>query len=511
VAAIVQSAPREQVSPAAQAKRIIPSRYQVGLVTVLGAIFLVALAPKLDTDLWWHLKDGQYILAHHAVATRDYLSFTFAGHPWTDHEWLADLFLYTCYRLAGLWGTIVAFAAIICATFGLVYARMARVGTNRMLALFVLCAAFMASSATWGARPQMITLLFLALYALTLDRWLVTRDRRLLAVFPLTMLLWTNLHGGWVLGLVLLTITLAGEWLNRVTHHDDALAAADLRALAATIVLTLLATLLNPAGLGEVLYPLVWIFPSPYSNVLTEWVSSDFHQPVTMVFEGMLLTLIAAFFIGRPRLNWTHLLLILAFTHLALSQSRNVAVWSVLISPLLAVYLQSAFTALRPATTARSTTPLLRPRTERTLNLTLLLLASALYLVETFHFVNAQALRRSEAAAFPAGATHYLQTHRLPPRTFTSYAWGGYLLWQLYPHYRDFIDGRANTLFDARILHDYLTASTAAPGWQTVLRRYRIQNVLIEPRSPLAQLLAASPAWRLAYHDRTAVLFTRSL
>jgi hypothetical protein len=501
-------APR--VEPRTSRPNVFPSRYQVGLVTVLGAIFLVALAPKLDTDLWWHLKDGAYIASHHAVPTSDYLSFTFKGHAWTDHEWLSDLFLYGCYRLAGLWGTIVAFAVIICAAFALVYARMAQSGVNRMLALFVLSAAFVASASTWGARPQMLTLLFLALYTLVLDRWIRTRERRLLAVFPLVMLLWANLHGGWVLGLAVLVLTLAGEWLNRVTRHDDALSSGELKALGITVVLTLLATLFNPAGIREVLYPLVWIFPTAYSNLLTEWVSSDFHQPVTMVFEGMLLLLVGAFFVARPRLNWTHLILALAFTHLALSQSRNVAVWSIVISPLLAIYLQEAFHVWKRPDTGAPRAAIMRPRTERALNVTLLVLALGLYLLETFHFVNAQALRRSEAATYPAGAMRYMQTHALPPRTFTSYAWGGYLLWKGYPRYRDFIDGRANTLFDDRILHRYLAAFQATPGWKTVLREYGVQNVLVEPAAPLTQVLKQDRSWRLVYHDRTAVLFTRS-
>lgn len=490
--------------------RVVPSRYQVGLLTVLGAVFLVALAPKLDTDLWWHLQDGAYIASHHAVPTHDYLSFTFTGRPWTDHEWLSDLFLYGCYRLAGLWGTIVAFAAIICATFALVYRRMAQTGINRMLCLFVLAAAFVASSSTWGARPQMITLLFLAIFSLTLDRWIVTQHRRLLAVFPLVTILWTNLHAGWVLGLAVMLLTLVGEWLNRVTGHDDALSAEQLKALGVTILLTLAATALNPTGLHEVLYPLVWIFPTAYSNVLTEWVSSDFHQPVTMVFEGMLLALIGAAFIGRPRLNWTHLILILAFTHLALSQSRNVAVWSIVVSPLLAVYLQQALS--RRSTAAKNTgkgSPI-KPRTERIVNLSVLLVTGLLYLAETFHFVSPRALRANEAAQFPAGAVAYMQTHRLPARTFAAYAWGGYVLWKLYPRYQDFIDGRANTLFDTGILRAYLAAFDAAPAWKSILRHYRVGTVLIEPSTPLAQVLAEDPGWRRVYRDGTAVLYTRS-
>jgi hypothetical protein len=83
------------------------------------------------------------------------------------------------------------------------------------------------------------------------------------------------------------------------------------------------------------------------------------------------------------------------------------------------------------------------------------------------------------------------------------------VLWKLYPKYRDFIDGRADTLYDSRILNAYLDAASAGPHWQKVLNGYGVQNVLVEPGSPLAQVLAQNPGWRLAYHDTTAVLYTR--
>jgi hypothetical protein len=135
-----------------------PGLYTVALVAVLGAILIVALAPRLDTDLWWHLKVGAYIAVHHAVPSHDFLSFTSRGRPWTDHEWLAELTLYSLYRLMGLWGPIVLFALVICAAFGLVYWQMAERGINRILALFLIFGGFLAASPAIGARPQMLSL-----------------------------------------------------------------------------------------------------------------------------------------------------------------------------------------------------------------------------------------------------------------------------------------------------------------------------------------------------------------
>src|SRR5579872_2466970 len=99
------------------------------------------------------------------------------------------------------------------------------------------------------------------------------------------------------------------------------------------------------------------------------------------------------------------------------------------------------------------------------LNIALLLVMGLLFGVEAVHFIGPGALRQAEADSFPSSAVRYLQTHALPPRTLAAYEWGGYLLWKSYPAQRDFIDGRANTLFDNHILAAYMDAYDAAPDW----------------------------------------------
>ncbi len=492
------------------ALRFIPSLYQVALLAVLGAVFIVALAPRLDTDFWWHLKDGQYIALHHVVPARDFMSYTLTGHAWTDHEWLAELGLYGLYLLAGLWGPIVFFACIICATFFLLYLRISALRVNRVLALFIVAAAFVASSASWGPRIQMMTLFFLAAYLLILQRFAVSRDRRWFILPPLLMLVWANVHGGFVLGLAVLVVTLAGETLNRLTRHPDAWSQLELRTLGIATLGTAAVTMINPNGFRQLLYPLTFVLPNAYTNLIEESASPNFHLPVMMLFEVMVLLLIAAAFIGRQRINWTHLFIILAFTHLALSQVRNVAVWAVVVTPYLAFYLQTALPALReqfPGFSYRRRP--VRGNTGLLLNAALLLLISFAYVLETTHFVNATTLRQAESENYPRAAIAYMRNHDLPPHVFVSYGWGGYLLWNLFPRYRDYMDSRADTLFTNKILSGYLTAYGARPGWQQMLKNYDVQDVLVEPSAPLAQVLAENHGWRLAEKDPMAVLYVR--
>jgi hypothetical protein len=143
------------------------------------------------------------------------------------------------------------------------------------------------------------------------------------------------------------------------------------------------------------------------------------------------------------------------------------------------------------------------------LNTALLALVVIAYVVESTHYVNGATLRVAENSNYPRGAIAYLRTHQERPRVFASYAWGGYLLWNLFPRYRDFMDSRADTLYHTRILDQYLSVYAAGPQWKSILNSYRVDGVLVERGAPIAQVLAENRGWRLAYHDDLAVLYVR--
>jgi hypothetical protein len=186
-----------------------------------------------------------------------------------------------------------------------------------------------------------------------------------------------------------------------------------------------------------------------------------------------------------------------------------VPVWAVVVSQLLAYYLSMVGPALRPGLTAGIARRRPVTRTKAIINSILIVLILLVYAAVGARYVNGKALARTERTQFPAGAVHYMAHHRLPPRVFVSYSWGGYLLWHLFPRYRDYMDSRADTLFNNRILRAYVAMYDVRPGWRATLNHYRIQDVLVERTAPIAQALALDHGWRLAYRDAVSVLYTR--
>jgi hypothetical protein len=480
----------------------VPGLYAIAALIVLVGILLVGMAPRFDPDFWWHLKVGQYITNQHAVPSHDYLSYWFTGHSWIDHEWLPEALMYELYRVWGLEGPVFFFGLVIGATYTLVYLTMVALQVNRLVAMALLILCAVASTGSWGPRIQMLSLLFTAAYALALHRFTATRDRRWLVVFPLIMLLWTNSHGGFVIGLGLMVLWLLGEWANRRAGNASALGTGDLKALAITVPITLAVTLINPNGLRQLTYPLTFVLPNPFTNLIQESASPNFHLFIFMVFMGLLLLLLAAFLAHQGENNWTHLLLALAFTYLALDQSRNVPLWCVVLTPILALYTQRMFGwSFRPKRLAGGF--------KSVVNLVFVALILLVALRGGAYITSASTFSSFQRSAVPVRAVDYLQRHHLPSHVLVEYTWGGYLLWRLFPAYRPFMDSRADTLYTASVLNGYLDMFNAAASWSSDLQEYKVQTVLLPPRAPLLRVLQGDKHWRKVYADSDAMIYTR--
>src|SRR5438445_127820 len=173
------------------------------------AIFSLAAVPPLDPDLWWHLANGRLILTTASIPHVDVYSFSAAGQPWVMHEWLADLGMYGLYQLGGL-PLLVAIAGLAVTGAALcLYHLLRRTGLNPSAAVGLTLVGALAGSTAWGARPQLLNLLFTGVLLVGLARY---RDRHLRAwMLPPFIWLWANLHSGFLVGVIISLLFVAGE------------------------------------------------------------------------------------------------------------------------------------------------------------------------------------------------------------------------------------------------------------------------------------------------------------
>lgn len=481
------------------------SAYQVASAAVVATILLAAMLPRFDPDLWWHMYVGRYIVQHASVPTTDFLSYTARSRPWIDHEWLAEVLMYGAYRWGGFPLLFLGFGAVTAGAYGLSYLRMCLKGVYPLLGLVLTMVGAAAGFALWGARVQMITLLGAAAACIVLDQYQRSGRRVWLASLVPLLWLWSNLHGGFVIGLLLIALYAAGSFLDGLRARFDHRTLARLVApLLATLCVGALVTILNPNTYRQLLYPLNFLLPNAFTNTIAESQPPNFHLFQVLPFEMLLLGVMVAAFLGFRSVSWVDILLVAVFTHLALQQTRNVPLWCIVVTPVLAVHLQGCVQPLI-RTLARWNRSV-GSRMVGLSNWVLLLLFAATTVIMAGRILNSKTVLAAQQRTFPAGAIAYLSHHRLSGNGFNSYSYGGYLIWNLAPRYPVFIDSRADTVYGDTTLHDYLSVWNASESWRAVLARYRIRWVLVERQAPIAQVLSGRSGWLVVFRGRLATI-----
>src|SRR6185503_17133824 len=116
---------------------------------------------QFENDVGWYLACGRYMAQHHAFPRTDVFSWTMAGRPWINHEWLFELIAYGSHRIAGFKGFLLLKILLILSALGLVWRRLRRSGIPEEWAWAFLALIFWASHYGWNARADLVSIVFL--------------------------------------------------------------------------------------------------------------------------------------------------------------------------------------------------------------------------------------------------------------------------------------------------------------------------------------------------------------
>ncbi len=460
---------------------------------------VLPLLSETDPDYWWHARTGQFIAETGTIPRVDDYSFTVRGQPWVSHEWLSDLLIFHVAQLFGYVGVAALFGVVVLATIALVRLTCHHHGAGPVVAVFTCGWALLLMQPSVNARPQMFTMLLLALFV-----WLLVRyqagDHRALWPLPLLMALWVNLHGGYLIGLVFLGLACGGVGLRWLLDRRNPAPWA----LAATTLLAFGASLLTPHGLDALRYPLTYVGRENASlQFVAEWRSPDFHQALFFPFAASLLLALALGLGGRLGPTATFWGLTVAF--MGLQSVRHIPLYAIVATPLIAARLGAALAAA-PAVRARTRELARFGVGVLAVVLPLLLLAGNLAVSAERGW---QVGRAPSAAGYPAAGVAYLRTATTGERLFNEYRWGGYLIAELYPERRVFIDGRADPFGDALVTR-YRDTLLARPGWAQNLDAWQIDLILVDKEGPLALALRDATGWREVLVGPVERLFVRN-
>jgi hypothetical protein len=461
------------------------------MVVVLGAIGVMGLARTPSAiDLAYHVKVGELMVAEHALPRTDAFAWTTAGRPWLDQNWGAQLLLYGIWRLGGFALVVVVNTLVSVTAWGLVAAACRRRTANLRVIAGAVFIGYVASVATFSARPQLFSLLLFAaeLYLLEVAR---ARPRVALAI-PLLMVLWANLHGAFIVGIGLLAIEVAAAAWRRDRPGV-------VRYLLATVA-SVAALLVNPWGARVLGYAL----SIPTSRVITgqvsEWGPTNVRQlPGVLILPAIGVLVIALVRAPAPQRMPEQLLRMALLGGLAFWAVRGLA-WFGLALPVALCALARPH-PLRPAAADRGSPAL---------NLLVVVGLAVALVAATPPAQRTLFGPRLELTAAPVATADWLAANPQSGRMFNYQRWGSYLEFRLGPRVQVGFDSRVEVP-PADRWDRYLAVVAGRWDAERLLEGWGVDHVVTSRNATpaLIELLESSGRWRLAFSMGDEVVYQR--
>ncbi|MHB2019427.1 MAG: tetratricopeptide repeat protein [Candidatus Xenobia bacterium] len=462
------------------------------ILLALGLCAPLTVVWMPSADLWWHLALGREIVQTGQIPTVDPFSFTAAGAPWQDDQWLSGLLFYLLYQGGGLWlleaaKTLLLLAAV---AVGLVHAsRRGAVGLALPVAA-VGCMLFADRNAFFDLRPQLVTYLMAALFLWLIGEYAQTaQPRRYLVAFPALMVLWANLHPGFILGPGLLTLAALGLVAREETRPRA-------WGLLGAMVASVAAACLNLSGGWRMLVYPFRLSSTIWKQHLNEWqplISQHGIRMESAAYLGFLVITLAMLVLLRRRFQPWELATLIPLGLFSLTGWRHVPLF--------------CFATVAPWAMAwRLTVPARLDRLAGVLGVALLV---ATLLRPDF------GKQVPEARYYPRWAAQFLAANQLPRNLFHPYGWGGYLEWKLGKQYRYCIDGRALTVYSDQAYLNYLKAAYNRKHTTDILDALGVRVALCFRDADWpecsARLFDRDPRWVSIYQDDIAMIYVRRL
>jgi len=490
--------------------QILPglSAARLGAVLALcGVALATSFYPLNHTDIWAHMALGRQMVDSGHTATSEPFRFHEAGEPFFNPGWLSQVALYLWYEVAGAEGLVLAQMLLAVAAAGVMMLALHARGVPPAWSIALGVAShFLALPIVGTMRPQSFAPLLFAALLLGLAR--VERSRLPLFWAPAVMALWANLHGSFLMGLVVLGLWTIGQLYEarRATGSwQQAFADPLVRRFGLLTALCTAATFFNPNG-PALLWQSAFFSQRETLSRIIEWQPLSIKSLGGVLFYSSLLVTMVLLRRSPRRFSASEVLVLLVVGLSTLSAIRMLAwwalVWTWIVGPHLA--------ALVPLNRREELTLDPGPNAKRTW------LAIAAVFVTILWSPPARALvvgrPRAEAVIASAATPIYLADDLVESKSsgrfFSRMDWGDYLLWRTHGAMEPMVYSHVHNVPPV-VWSDYEELAAGSPAWLWIVDHYRLKYLVIcQVRQPaLCSMALESSRCRLVYRDEQGMVF----
>jgi hypothetical protein len=470
--------------------------------------------PVSNNDFWWHLSTGKYIIENNSLPESDPFAYTAHSEPTImktvilKGNWLSQSIFYMVYTQWDLKGIVTLRALLLVVFLLLIFLTIKQQGLADLLALPLTASVFALATGFTGERPQLFTFVFFSFVAYLLEDFRTTRSKKVFFI-PLAIFLSANMHPGYIVCILLVSLYLLGEGLLLVIRkrHAD----KGFKLLFSVWILSLLLSFLNPNGfsvfgemlsLGERTKGIVEFMPTFYAY------ANNYSQISYPYIGFLLLSLLGLRYIRK--IGLVRMLVLITFTIMSFVSLRYLIFYMCVTAPILA----SVILCLKDEKLFTGRFRIFKAREG-------LLYGFVFILGAVLVFWEIPALARHEFRAdttfsVPKGAADFLNSQKITGNMFNEYGFGGYLIWRLYPGKKVFIDGRQ---LENDAYNEYNVIGSASSEhnilWTDLLEKHMITYIVIPPLTvrgdiiPIVEKLFNTNEWALIYSDHLALVFLK--
>ena len=467
----------------------ISFRYPTTLFVFALLLWVKAIYPAssgiADTDFYWHLTYGRWIVEHMAIPAGDIFSWTFSGQPYQLTQWLGEAIMGKAYLIGGLDGTKLL--SVLLAGITIWFSWKAAERYVHPSAAFGLAAMCNLVQIVTPMRPQLFTFALLSIGIWLITGWMEKPKSRMILLYPVMMAVWVNLHGGFIIGLGMLGLTALGvtaeSFLEKHLKDDQ----GKLVFLWLVVFWSAIATLINPYGY-KAIATVVMIGGLRSSSVISEWMPVNLTTELGWFYLINLVPFVALMIVSGARPRLTHGLLAGFFLIFGVLANRQVAMCAAVMAPLTASLL-----AVTPQY-RKMKESMSDPSRPIAFGLVTAGLLAAFPAIASIGNGTWQATMNQQ---YPVLATDFLEQNNLTSRVMSDTLEASYLIHRGVPV---FIDGRMDLYRDGFFFEWYL-AARAAPGWDKLIERHQPEAMLLRVDMAIRQAALASGQWKQVYED----------
>lgn len=485
-----------------------------------------------DYDFWWHIGTGRYIVENRHLPETDPFSFTSGLEENKNliperesfilkQYWISQIIFFFIYQIFDCGGIIIFRTFVFLLIISAVLWRLIKNGVSFYICFICVFLVHLTTLSFTSERPVLFTMLFSVVIFLLLEEFRIKRNKSTFYLIPL-MLLWSNMHGGFILGDVIIVAFIIGETLG-IILKKSVYTRKELLLLYLPALCAITISALNPNGFEAfslVLSPKYKIFKEGIQEHLpTFLLYKNNLRPLDIGYVSLVVLMPLILVLRARKMNIYHILLILGLFIMSIISFRFIIYFVIISSVILGTELHFLIVTLLNKGVERKN----RERLAYIFCIVTLLSSITLF----FSSVHFRCFDFKEASRYsvPVRAVDFIEGKRLSGNLYNDFVYGGYITWRLYPWKKNFIDTRSinyTVLSEARWINFAIKSINnkeirpgALPLWEKLLDHYKIDIIMLDTLNvqgslaPLILKLLDNKKWVPVYVDSISVVFVR--